>query len=111
MTAAEPGATAAKAVALANGLRKNVVSTARRWSAWPRGAEQFGALVACIERIRERATQARAANDEPAAVACMADLRAVLEWTTYHAASLAAARRRRRCTPHARAFAQLGATR
>jgi hypothetical protein len=92
MTTAESGATAAKAVALANGLRKSVLATARRWAAWPRGAQQFGVLVGCIERTQQRAAQARAAKDELAAAACMADLRVLLEWTTYHAASLATAR-------------------
>jgi hypothetical protein len=92
MTTDQSGATAAKADALANGLRKSVLSTARRWAAWPRGAEQFGALVTCIDGIRLRVAQARAANDDFAAATCMADLRAVLEGTTYHAASLAAAR-------------------
>lgn len=92
MTTADPGAIAAKANALANGLRKSVMSTARRWAAWPRSAEQFGALVTCIDGIRQRVAQARAEDDELAAATCMADLRAVLEWTTYHAASLAAAR-------------------
>jgi hypothetical protein len=86
------GTTAAKADALANGLRKSVLAGARRWAAWPHGTERLGVLVTCIDRIRQRVAQAHAANDELAAATCMADLRAVLEWTTYHAASLAAAR-------------------
>jgi hypothetical protein len=83
------GDPAAKAVALATGLRKNVTAVARRWSQWPGGAQQAATIAAILEGIRLRIDAAR---DEAALAQCMADLRAVLEWTTYQSASLRTAR-------------------
>ncbi len=84
---------AAKAIAFANGLRKNTANAGRRWSQWPRGASDLATVLARIDSIAERL---RALQNEPeneAAVAeCIAGLRAILEWTTYQAASISTAR-------------------
>jgi hypothetical protein len=80
---------AAKALAFANGLRKNTVTAGRRWSTWPRGAAQLAAVIERIDAIVERV---RATPDEPTVAAAIADLRTILEWTTYQSASLATAR-------------------
>jgi len=89
----KPVDAAAKALAFANGLRKNVAVAGRRWTQWPRGANDLARVVACIERIQQRLQQpATLAEGDAAVAACIADLRAVLEWTTYQSASLATAR-------------------
>jgi hypothetical protein len=83
----------AKAAAFANGLRKNVTVAGRRWAAWPGGARALAAVVACIDAILQRLLESRNAPDGAAtAAACIAELRVILEWTTYQSASLATAR-------------------
>jgi hypothetical protein len=83
----------AKALAFANGLRKSVLAGARRWSAWPGGSTDIARVIACIEQIQQRARAAANAADATAQVAaCVADLRAVLEWSTYQSASITTAR-------------------
>ncbi len=90
----QPSDAAVKALAFANGLRRNVaVAGARRWTQWPRGANDLAQVAACIERIAQRLQQPQTLAEGDAAVAgCIADLRAVLEWTTYQSASIATAR-------------------
>jgi hypothetical protein len=75
---------AAKALAFANGLRKNIAVTGRRWTAWPGGANDLAVVLACIDGIAQQLEQSPAAG--------IADLRAILEWTTYQSASIATAR-------------------
>jgi hypothetical protein len=88
-----PGGTAAKAIAFANGLRTNVTVAGRRWAQWPGGTNDLAEIVACIERIRLRLQSLPATGtDEAVVAACVADLRAVLEWTAYQSASIATAR-------------------
>jgi hypothetical protein len=83
----------ARAVAFANGLRKSTAASGRRWLAWPGGAAQLAAVIACIDCIAERLRAgASAGDDDPTIPAAVADLRAVLEWTTYQSAALAVAR-------------------
>jgi hypothetical protein len=83
----------ARAVAFANGLRKNILSSGKRWTAWPRGANDLAKVIACVDGIQYRLQRAVDAGEgESAFAACIADLRAVLEWTTYQSASLATAR-------------------
>jgi len=81
----------AKAVAFASGLRKNVAATGRRWTQWPGGADNLAAVIALIDRIQARLAMSEE-SDADAAAACISDLRAVLEWTTYQSASVATAR-------------------
>jgi hypothetical protein len=84
---------AAKAGAFANGLQKNIAVTGRRWSQWPGGADQLAHVIGCIDWIRQRLASAPGAEEGQAAVAaCIADLRAILEWATYQSAALATAR-------------------
>jgi hypothetical protein len=80
---------AAKAIAFAGGLHKNVAVTGRRWTSWPGGAEALAHVTGCIDWIRGRLQAAANADD---VTACVADLRAILEWTTYQSAALATAR-------------------
>jgi hypothetical protein len=83
----------AKAIAFAAGLRKNVGASGRRWSQWDGGADDLAAVIARIEDVRLRLQAASRAGDGAAmAGSCIADLRAILEWTTYQSASLATAR-------------------
>jgi len=83
----------AKALAFANGLRKSIAFTGRRWTLWPGGANDLAAVIACIDGTQQRLQRAPSGDDGAAAVAaCIADLRAVLEWTTYQSASIATAR-------------------
>ena len=91
----------AGASALANGLRRNALAMARRWAAWPRGAEHHARLIAILDELRQRAVRDPASADD-----VVADLRAVLEWLTYQSTSLLAARtvvvaRRTRALSHA----------
>jgi hypothetical protein len=79
---AHPSDAVAKALLFANGLRKNVATAGRRWTAWPGGAAHLARVLACIEAIAE----------DIAAPTAVADLRAVLEWSTYQSAALATAR-------------------
>jgi hypothetical protein len=60
------------------------MAAARRWAAWPHGAEHHARLVAAIDELRRTS-----ASDPERAIA---DLRAVLEWMTYQSAILNAAR-------------------
>jgi len=90
----QPSADAiAKALAFANGLRKNTVTAGKRWAQWPGGADDLAVVIGCIDAIRQRLSSA-AGSDEgaPLVAGCIADLRAVLEWTTYQTSSLATAR-------------------
>lgn len=64
-----------------------MLAAARRWAAWPRGREDLARVLDAIEAIRRRP-----AHDPSTVNEALADLRAVLEWTTYQSASLAAAR-------------------
>lgn len=83
----------AKAAAFANGLRKTLAASGGRWGQWPGGKDDLARVLACLDGILERLLQARNADDADAvAAACIADLRAVLEWTTYQSACLATAR-------------------
>jgi hypothetical protein len=83
---------AAKALAFANGLQKNIANTGRRWKQWPNGPRDLAAVLVAIDGIRQRLEQLRYAEEGTAAVAaCIAELRAILEWTTYQSASIATA--------------------
>jgi len=83
----------ARALAFANGLRKNVATSGRRWAQWPGGAADLAVVLASIEQIQQRLQAPPAGEDDEAAVAAgIADLRAVLEWTTYQSAAIATAR-------------------
>ena len=82
-----------KALAFANGLRKSVLANARRWSAWPGGSNDLARVIACIEAIQQHVRSAsNAAGGTEQVAACIADLRAVLEWSTYQSTSIATAR-------------------
>jgi hypothetical protein len=84
---------AAKGAACANGLRKSVAVTGRRWAQWPGGARDLAAVTACIDGVGQRLQALLNAEEGEAEVAaCVADLRAILEWTTYQSASIATAR-------------------
>jgi hypothetical protein len=83
---------AAKALALANGLRKNTIAAGRRWAQWPAGDRHLAAVVASIDAVAARVDDAAAGDDDAAVAVCVADLRAVLEWTTYQSAGLTTAR-------------------
>ena len=64
-----------------------MLGAARRWAAWPRGREDLARVLDAIEAIRRRLAQEPSAADN-----VLGDLRAVLEWTTYQSANVAAAR-------------------
>jgi hypothetical protein len=84
---------AAKAIAFANGLRRNTANAGRRWAQWPGGAENLARVLACIDGIAQHLQALQSADDGDAAVAArIAELRAILEWTTYQSASIATAR-------------------
>lgn len=85
---------AAKGLAFANGLRKSITVSGRRWAQWPGGATNLAAVIAIIDGIGQRLEAAPASEEEGAAAvaAAITDLRAVLEWTTYQSASVATAR-------------------
>jgi hypothetical protein len=83
------GQQSAGGIAFANGLRKNVLANGNRWTAWPGGANALATIVACIEDRRLRLTATLASNDaDPDVATCIADLRAILEWTTYQSGAL-----------------------
>jgi hypothetical protein len=85
----QPAEAAAKAIAFANGLRKNAIVAGRRWAPWPGGQQQLAEIITRIDGIQQRLQNA----PDPAIVAVgIADLRAILEWTTYQTASVATAR-------------------
>jgi hypothetical protein len=89
----QPADPAVKVLAFASGLRRSITATSRRWAQWPSGPEALAVVVDCIDYIQQRLHAAP--NDETreaAVAACMAELRAILEWTTYQSASLATAR-------------------
>jgi hypothetical protein len=89
----QPADAVARAVAFSNGLRKNVTTAGRRWTQWPGGAAALASVVASIDAVGQRLLAAR--NDpapEPAVATAVADLRAILEWTTYQSGALATAR-------------------
>jgi hypothetical protein len=97
---------AAKAVAFANGLQKSISVSGKRWAQWPGGADTLAHVIGCIDWLRQRLTAASGAEDGAALVAaCIADLRAILEWTTYQSAALATARALR-VARKTRAFAE-----
>jgi hypothetical protein len=77
---------AAKAAAFANGLRKSIAVSGRRWAQWPGGERDLATVIAAIGAIQDRL------YDEVVVAACVAELRAILEWTTYQSASIATAR-------------------
>ncbi len=79
-----------KVIAFANGLRKKTILAGRRWVAWPGGAEALATVIARIDEIQQPLHGPVA--DPARAEAGMADLRAILEWTTYQSASVATAR-------------------
>ncbi len=83
---------AAKANAFANGLRKSIAATSRRWSQFPRGASDLELVLSRIDRIQQRLAGVTADDGAPIVAAAIADLRAILEWSTYQSASIAAAR-------------------
>ena len=87
----QPNDAAAKAVAFARGLRKNIGTSGRRWSQWPGGPNDLAVVLERIDRI-ERRLQSFGPGDEAAVTAGITDLRTILEWTTYQSASLASAR-------------------
>jgi hypothetical protein len=80
---------AARAVAFANGLRKSITASGRRWTQWPGGANDLAVVLGCIDAVALRLKSVPAGDAEVAA--CIADLRAVLEWSTYQSASVATA--------------------
>ena len=83
----------ARALAFANGLRKNTTMAGRRWTSWPGGANQLARVIALIDGIRSELQRSANAGADPAdAATAIADLRAVLEWTSYQSTSLATAR-------------------
>jgi hypothetical protein len=71
-------------LAFAKGLRKNVAVAAARWAAWPGGSVAHARVIATIDDIIARLPSEEAAG--------IADLRTLLEWTTYQAASIKTAR-------------------
>ena len=84
---------AAKAVAFANGLRKSIAASGRRWTQWPGGARDLGIVIACIDGVAQRLQQLPDGEDADALVAAgVAELRAILEWSTYQSAAIATAR-------------------
>jgi hypothetical protein len=82
----------AKALALANGLRKRTIAVGRRWSARPGGSKDVAKIVACIDGIERRLQTVPDTEDGDADVAALSgDLRVILEWTAYQSASVATA--------------------
>jgi hypothetical protein len=82
---------ATRALAFAGGLRKSVATSGKRWAQWPGGAGDLATVLTIIEGIAQR-LQAAAEDDEAAVAAGIADLRAILEWTTYQSVSIQTAR-------------------
>jgi hypothetical protein len=84
---------AGKAAAFANGLRRSIASTGRRWAAWPGGADALASVLARIDVIgHELQLVLSGEGDEAWVAACFSDLRTILEWSTYQSAALATAR-------------------
>jgi hypothetical protein len=82
----------AKALALANGLRKRTIAVGRRWSSRPGGARDVATIVGCIDRIHGRLQAVPDTEAGDADVAGLSgDLRTILEWTAYQSASVATA--------------------
>ncbi len=82
-----------KAIAFANGLRKSIAASGRRWSQFPGGANDLAAVIAAIDSVAQRLQAAPAGEEDGALLAqCIAELRAILEWTTYQSASIATAK-------------------
>jgi hypothetical protein len=89
----QPVDPAARVLAFASGLRRSITAAGRRWTQWPGGPEALAVALDCIDYIQQRLHAAP--NDETreaVVAACMAELRAILEWTTYQSASIATAR-------------------
>lgn len=85
----QPADGASKALAFANGLRKNITAAGRRWAQRSGGASDLAQVIASVDGIVQRLQAAPASPEGEAAVAaCISDLRAVLEWTTYQSAAL-----------------------
>jgi hypothetical protein len=83
----------AKAIAFANGLRKSVAASGRRWSQFPGGANDLAAVVAAIDGVAQRLQSTPEGDEGEAPLAlCIAELRAILEWTTYQSGSIATAK-------------------
>ena len=89
----QPADPAFKALAFAIGLRKSVAAGGRRWAQWPGGTNALATVVDCIDDIRQRVQDAPKTEAGALAVAaCIDELRAILEWTTYQSAALSTAR-------------------
>lgn len=89
----QSGDAAARAQAFANGLRKSIAGSGKRWTLWPGGARDLALVLALIDGIQQRLSAAGSAEANEAAVAsAIADLRAILEWSTYQSAAVATAR-------------------
>lgn len=70
-----------------------MTASGRRWAQWPGGARDLNAVVSCIDGVGQRLAVLQNSDEGDAAVAaCVADLRAILEWSTYQSASIATAR-------------------
>ena len=82
----QSGDAAAKAVAFANGLRGNVSAAGRRWTHWPRGADDLVLVLGRIDGIKQ---QLQSGSTD--AAAAILDLRTILEWSQYQTASLTTA--------------------
>jgi len=86
------GDAAAKVFAFANGLQKNIAASGRRWKQWPGGANDLAIVLACIDAVRQRLQASPSAQADAATIAAaIADLRAILEWSTYQSGSIATA--------------------
>jgi hypothetical protein len=84
---------AAKAVAFANGLRKSIAASGRRWTQWPGGARDLALVIACIDGVAQRLAHSPDTDGTDASVAAgVGELRAILEWSTYQSAGIATAR-------------------
>lgn len=85
---------AVRAAAFANGLRRSIAASGARWTSWPGGEQCLGEVLAIIAYVEQRLRElpAEGAERAPAIALCVADLRAVLEWSQYQSASLATAR-------------------
>lgn len=83
----------AKAGAFANGLRKSIASSGRRWSQFPGGANDLAAVIAAIDGVAQRLQMTPGGEEGEALVGRgIAELRAILEWTTYQSAGIATAK-------------------
>lgn len=82
----------AGAFAFANGLRKQLLLAGRRWARWPHGTNQLAAVLAAVDGVQQRLHAARDGDTDALVAESIAQLRAVLEWTTYQSAAVATAR-------------------